>query len=210
MLQHTLIVGTTGSGKSWLENKLIERLHEDKAAQFILIDPKRVELKRWKGGPDCLAYAKDESGYRDAIVRAYDHMQLRFDQMEESDLTEYDGDPIYVVVDEMGVLMNGSSRDRRMYGSMLGDIAMAGRAARVFLVLCTQLPTRENLPNSIRDNMTNKVVLRLDDMGRARFVLGGGSAVGELPRYGAGYVKTPDMMHAQRMTTDEIIKALGV
>ena len=210
MLQHTLIVGTTGSGKSWLVNMIIEKLHGDDAARFIFIDPKRVELKKWKGGADCIAYAKDESGYRDAIVRAYDLMQLRFDKMEEEDVTEYQGPPVYVFVDEMGVLMNGSSRDRRMYGSLLGDIAMAGRAAKVFLVLCTQLPTRENLPNSIRDNMTNKVVLRLDDMGRARFVLGGGSAIGDLPRYGVGYVKTPDMMHPRRMDVSEIIEALDV
>lgn len=210
VLQHTLVVGTTGSGKSWLVNRIIEKLHESESARFILIDPKRVELKRWKTGADCIAYAKDESGYRDAILRAYDLMQLRFDKMEDEDEVEYQGDPVYVVVDEMGVLMNGSSRDRKLYGSLLGDIAMAGRAARVFLLLCTQIPTRENLPNSIRDNMTNKVVLRLDDMGRARFVLGGGSAVADLPRYGAGYVKTPDMMHPKRLTVDEIIESLGV
>ena len=80
------------------------------------------------------------------------------------------------------------------------------------MIPCTQVPIRRKILNEIRDSMTNKVVLRLDDMSRARFVLGTGMSdyIGALPRYGFGYVKTPDMDRPEKLDTDGIIKALEV
>lgn len=213
MLQHTLIVGTTGAGKSYLENAMIDKMMERHDAQFVMLDPKRTEL--WDYAPadgvDVLKYADTPADFYDAIMYAHTMMMMRFDKMKSKHIKEWDGMPIYVVVDEMGALMN-DRRHKKAYAELLGNIGMMGRAAKVFMILCTQVPTRQNVPNEIRDNMTNKVVLRLDDMSRARFVLGSGMSeyIGPLPRYGYGYVKTPDMDRPEKLDTDGIIKALEV
>lgn len=199
MLQHTLIVGTTGSGKSYLECMMVRRLVADHSARLVLVDPKRTELWEFADGPDTIAYSDDPQGHYDAIVRAYDQMNMRFGKMKREHQREYDGLPLYVFIDEAGALMN-DKRHRKAYTEMLGNIAMMGRSARVFIVWATQVPTRQNVPNEIRDNFPNKVVLRLDGMSRARYVFDcepqGGFA--QLPRYGQGYVRTPDMIEGPR------------
>lgn len=213
MLDHTLIVGTTGSGKSYLEGMMIRRMLAGHSARLVLVDPKRTELWEWAEEPDVVAYSDDPQGHYDAIVRAYDQMNLRFDRMRRDHVKVYDGLPLYVFIDEAGALMN-DKRHRKSYVEMLGNIAMMGRSARVFLVWATQVPTRQNVPNEVRDNFTNKVVLRLDVMGRARYVFGcepeGGFA--QLPRYGQGYVRTPDMLDGPRRMDvgTGMLKALGM
>jgi S-DNA-T family DNA segregation ATPase FtsK/SpoIIIE len=212
MLQHTLIVGTTGSGKSYTEHLIIDRMVADRSAQLVLVDPKRMELVDYAECDLTSKYADNPSTIYEAIVHAYDTTMVRFDSMRRDRVKEWQYLPLYVFVDEMGALMN-DPRHRKQYGTMLGDIAMMGRAARVFLVLCTQIPTRENLPNSIRDNMTNKVCLRLDDSSRARYVLGPGSSrwYEDLPRIGKAYVRTPDMIERpERIDVDYICKVLDV
>lgn len=63
---------------------------------------------------------------------------------------------------------------------------MMARAAKALMIPCAQVPIRRKILNEIRDSMTYKVVLRLDDMSRTRLVLGTGMSayVGLLPRYG--------------------------
>lgn len=211
MLQHTLIVGTTGAGKSYAERKIISDLLDGKKAQVILVDPKMMELIDFEGNPMCVMHAGNPSETHDAILRAYSEMKMRFDSMKQRKIREWDSLPLYLFVDEMGALMN-DHRHRREYGEVIGDITMMGRAARVFCILCTQVPTRENLPNSIRDNMTNKVCMRLDDSSRARFVLGtgNGGCYEDLPRHGKCYVKTPDMLRPERIDTDDVCRVLDV
>ena len=210
MLSHTLIVGTTGSGKSYTERLIIDRLVKERA-QLALVDPKMVELVDYSGYDYTYGYSDNASDTHSLIVKVYAEMMMRFDSMKEKHVKEWDGKPLYLFVDEMGALMN-DHRHRKEYGELLGDIGMMGRAARVFLVLCTQIPTRENIPNSIRDNMVNKVVLRLDDMARARFVLGTGTGqyLEDLPRIGKCYVKTPDMGRPERADVSDVCSMLDV
>ena len=51
MLGHTLLAGITGSGKSYAEHMMIETLIEQRAILY-LVDPKRVELGKYKGKGD--------------------------------------------------------------------------------------------------------------------------------------------------------------
>ncbi|MDD6567005.1 MAG: FtsK/SpoIIIE domain-containing protein [Parafannyhessea umbonata] len=215
MLQHTLIVGTTGAGKSYTERLILDRLVADKLSTFVLVDPKRVELADYAEGMNkrskCMAHAEDPSETYDAITSVYTQMMMRFDAMKRGKVREWEYGPLYLFVDEMGAIMN-DHRHRKMYAEMIGNITMMGRAARVFCVLATQVPTRENIPNSIRDNMTNKVCLRLDNPSRARYVFGPGFEFEQLPRVGKCYVQTPDILGAPKRVEvgDELMRVLDV
>ena len=65
-----LIAGVIGSGTSYTESKIIEKLKSDPDVQMVFIDPKKVELHQYKSLPNCLWYADDEQGIRE-IVRKY-------------------------------------------------------------------------------------------------------------------------------------------
>jgi DNA segregation ATPase FtsK/SpoIIIE-like protein len=58
---HLLIAGATGSGKSVIINGIIITAlqHSPAAVQFILIDPKRVELSEYRTLPHCIEYASE-------------------------------------------------------------------------------------------------------------------------------------------------------
>ena len=65
-----LIAGSTGSGKSVLINSLIyTALYKSpNRCQFVLIDPKRVELIDYKPLPHTISYNSEISGYFKSIT----------------------------------------------------------------------------------------------------------------------------------------------
>jgi len=211
MLASTLIVGTTGSGKSYFLNQILTKQAEDHSAMWVLIDPKRVELHKWtKSHPHNVLYYADSTGdFFAAVSCAYTQMMIRLDVMQQRGVKETDEAPIYVVVDEMALLM-ADSQHRKSYGEMLGKIAVIGRAAHVFVIACTQVPTRKNLPNELVDNITNSVVLRLRDMSRARYVFGPGFDFSHLPKYGVGYIMTTFDDQPRRMDTSDMLDEMEV
>ena len=212
MLASTLIVGTTGSGKSYFLNQILSKQAEENSAMWVLIDPKRVELHKWtkSHAQNVLYYADNTSDFYVAVNAAYSQMMIRLDVMQQKGITETDEKPIYVVVDEMALLMS-DRKHAKSYGEMLGKIAVIGRAAHVYVIACTQVPTRKSLPNELVDNITNSVVLRLRDMSRARYVFGPGfDFTGHLPAYGVGYLMSTFDDQPRRMDTSDMLEEMEV
>ena len=104
---HIVIGGTTGSGKSTLLHSIMwsALLHSPARYQFILIDLKGVELRRYKDLPHTIKYADDPDTAIEAIRIAETIMKKRLDDLKRSDEVFYDGNDIYLVIDEMAVLM---------------------------------------------------------------------------------------------------------
>ena len=97
---HLLIAGATGSGKSVLINGIMTTLlyQSPACARFILIDPKRVELAKYKSLPHTILHAgPDDMAH--ALREAVRLMDERFQSMEKRGLTMYDGPALYVIVD---------------------------------------------------------------------------------------------------------------
>ena len=184
---NTLIVGITGSGKSYLENLIIKNLLQDKDAMLVLIDPKMVELVEYQRTSKTLYYADDEDGIYDVLCDIYDTMMRRYTAMKATGAKATDEDPIFVCVDEMAALLQ--TERKREYVKMFGRLAMLGRAAGIHLILCTQVATQDVIPACIRDQMSNIVCLRQYNSGKYRFLLG--ENVTDLPEIGFAYIKKP-------------------
>lgn len=77
---HLLIAGATGSGKSVVINGLVyTALYDSPAAvQFILIDPKRVELVDYKILPHTLQYASEPGDMVQALEKAMEITEARY------------------------------------------------------------------------------------------------------------------------------------
>lgn len=195
MSYNTLIAGVIGAGKSYAEKRIIESLANDSNAQLVLIDPKKVELYEYRLLTNALWYADEEEAIYDTLCKVYDLMETRFSVMREKRQTVTDEPNVFVFIDEMAFLMQSSKK--KEYVRMLNQITLLGRAARIHLILCSQVSTQDVIPACIRDNMTNIVCLRQRDAGKYRYLLG--SFPGRLPMIGYTYVYTPNMERPEKI-----------
>jgi len=188
---HLLIAGRTGSGKSCVENGIIHSQLVKKTCndvQFILIDPKRVELSMWKTAPHTLFYAGDNMTERvQALNLAVRTIEHRFEYMDANRLRQYDGGKLIVVVDELADLLTTQKNDVLPLLQRVGQI---GRAARVMLICCTQCPTAQILSTQLRCNFDSILGLRTRSPQDSKNIVGV-KGCEKLPEHGQGYLVTP-------------------
>lgn len=187
---HLLIAGTTGSGKSVVINGLVYTAMYDSpaAVQFILIDPKRVELVDYKPLPHTLMYASEPGEMVEALEKAMEITESRYKAMQRQRVKKYPGGALYVIIDELADLMTTA---RRQVQPLIQRLAQIGRAANVHIIAATQCPLATVIPTPIKVNFDNRVALRTRSAQDSRNILGL-TGCELLPRYGQGYYMTPD------------------
>lgn len=186
---HLLIAGATGSGKSVVVNGIMVTAlyHSPAAVQFILIDPKRVELVDYKPLPHTLQYASEPGNMVEALNLAMTITEKRYKAMQRAREKKYSGGAVYVVIDELADLM---TTNRRQVQPLLQRLCQIGRAANVHVTAATQCPLSAVIPTPIKVNFDSRVGLRTRSRQDSRNILGvPGCEV--LPRYGQGYYMTP-------------------
>lgn len=191
---HLMIAGTTGSGKSVIINGLVYTalynfpFDTEDGAQFILIDPKRVELVKYKDLPHTLFYASEPSQMLYALQYAMSITERRYKAMQRVKSCKYNGGHVYVIIDEFADLMTTA---RRHVQPIIQRLAQIGRAAYVHIILATQCPIAKVIPTEIKVNFDARVGLRTRSAQDSRNILGV-TGCEALPRYGQGYYLTPD------------------
>lgn len=187
---HLLIAGATGSGKSVVINGLVYKAMYDSpaAVQFILIDPKRVELVDYKPLPHTLMYASEPGEMVEALEKAMEITESRYKAMQRQRVKKYPGGALYVIIDELADLMTTA---RRQVQPLIQRLAQVGRAANVHIIAATQCPLATVIPTPIKVNFDSRVALRTRSAQDSRNILGL-TGCELLPRYGQGYYMTPD------------------
>ena len=198
---HLLIAGCQGSGKSVLINGLINtllyRLPFDKAfgnnqdgAQLILIDPKRVELAAYAKLPHTLAHAAgfNPEAWVSALQKAVGIMDNRYSYMERAGLKKYDKGDLYVIIDEWAAVYKNGGRDAY---KLVMRLVSEGRAARVHVIMATQVPKANIIPTEIRENFDARFCLRTANAIQSRVIMEN-EGCESLPRFGQGFYVTPE------------------
>ena len=194
---HLLIAGATGSGKSVVINGLIDTLmyrlpfDKDGGAQLILIDPKKVELSQYKSLPHTLAHAAgyDPDAWVNALQQAVNIMDRRYNEMAKQGLKMYAKSDLYVVIDEWASIYK-SVNGKECY-RLLMRLTSEGRAARVHIILATQVPKANIIPTEIRENFAARLCLRTANSIQSRVIMEQDGCE-SLPRYGQGFYVTPE------------------
>lgn len=186
---HLLIAGATGSGKSVALNGIIHSLIMEESpfhVQFVLVDPKKVELSQYARLPHTVKYASEHPDIIRALQWAVDETDRRFSLMQTAGVKEYDGPHLYVVIDELADLMVSCKKETL---PLLQRLAQIGRAARVHVIACSQNILAQTIPTVLKCNFSTILGLRTCNAQQSRFLISatGCEMLPDPKREGKGY-----------------------
>ncbi|NQW21764.1 MAG: DNA translocase FtsK [Chloroflexi bacterium] len=166
-MPHTLVAGSTGSGKSVCMNAIITGLILTKTPlelRLIMIDPKRVELTPYQGIPHLYHPVIVEADRAVIVLRSLvDEMMGRFRQLEQAgvkNIASYNEKMdqrmpyLVILIDELADLMLTSAGDVER---LLVRLAQLGRATGVHLVVATQRPSVDVVTGLIKANFPSRI-----------------------------------------------------
>lgn len=178
---HILIAGATGSGKSVMMHSIACGLissNTPETAQFLMIDPKRVEMFDYNRSPLLFGgkvYEDLEESIK-VLEAVNDEMESRYFQLKYMNARSVEDIPkngtmprIYIFIDELSFLM---LKDKKKIEKLLSSIGMMGRAAGIHLILCTQHPDRKTITGTIQANITTVVALATRTAVDSRMIAG--------------------------------------
>jgi S-DNA-T family DNA segregation ATPase FtsK/SpoIIIE len=165
-----LVCGASGSGKSWSLRPLMARAVLAPDAHLVFIDGKGEEADGPWAGICRTAVEPDE--IRAVVAELHREMNRRRLEMKRRGISVWDGDTLYVVVDEGRVIL--SMGDKEVVQQLI-DISALGRSRRVVLCWATQYPvTSGSAPGAhpqIAANTDAKFALRVKNLTHAQVAL---------------------------------------
>jgi S-DNA-T family DNA segregation ATPase FtsK/SpoIIIE len=185
-MPHTLIAGTTGSGKSVCINSIILSILYKASptdVRLILIDPKMVELGGYNGIPHLLVpVVTDPRRAAGTLGWAVNEMEKRYKCFAENgvkDLKAYNElaktrddittmPKILIIIDELADLMMVSPKEVEDY---IIRLAQKARAAGVHLLLATQRPSVDVITGMIKTNIPSRIAFSVKDGMNSRIIL---------------------------------------
>lgn len=168
---HLLIAGATGSGKSVALNGILFTLltmHSPAQCEFVLIDPKKVELIQYAQLPHTVQYASESADIIRSLQWAVDATERRFSCMQQERVKEYPYGHLYVIIDELADLMTVLKKETL---PLLQRLAQIGRAARVHVIACTQNVMAVTIPTVLKCNFPTILGLRTATAQQSRFLV---------------------------------------
>ncbi|NTU72873.1 DNA translocase FtsK [Candidatus Roizmanbacteria bacterium] len=181
-MPHTLIAGTTGSGKSvmlnaWITTFLMRTKPEE--LRMILVDPKRVELALYNGIPHLLTEVIVEP---DKILKALSwtvsEMENRYKEFATVGVRNLEGfnalegvekkPYIVFVIDELADLMMFASSEAEDF---ITRIAQMARATGIHLVLATQRPSVDVITGLMKANIPTRLAFNVSSMVDSRVII---------------------------------------
>lgn len=214
---HLLVAGTTGSGKSVCINVMIASIlyrADPSEVRFLMIDPKRLELRVYNGIPHLIRpVISDAKESFNALKDAIGWMESRYKEFAKVGVRDIAGynqkvstpkPYILILIDELADLMMTAPRDIE---AILTRLAQMSRAVGIHLVLATQRPSVDIVTGLIKANFPARIAFQVAsktdsrtilDMNGAEKLLGKGDMLFLPPGTG-----TPDRLHGAYISTQE-------
>lgn len=192
---HTLIAGATKSGKSVLLRNLLYSIGETSTpqeARIVLIDPKMGQdyfafagMPHFYGGEDGNVWISQQPTAQELLQALVAEMEARTRHLSRNhceDLTQYQqlvGDPsspdwlprLWVFHDEFAMWMLDRNY-KQIVDATISQLAVMARSAGIHLVFATQRPSHDVVSVQTRNNLTNRLILKVLDEGSSNVALG--------------------------------------
>lgn len=192
---HVLIAGTTGAGKSVLENSILYSIlcncfpgnaDNGNGAKLVLLDPKKVELYMYKKLPHCIYYGDTLETIEQGLVMVRGLIDSRLATMQKRGQRKSAECPVYVFIDELVDLFT-STRAKEII-RLLSDSASISRATNVFFIVLTQSPSRKIIPAQFKLLFNCRVALFCNSAIESRQIIDDDTAT-QLPKHGYAIVQ---------------------
>ena len=184
---HTLIAGSTGSGKSVLMQSIILGIavtNTPKQARIVLIDPKQGvdyfafdELPHLEGG--IIDEQEQAIARLEALVAEMDRRYALFKSARVSNLAAYNVKagaderlPAYWVVHDEFAEWMLTDEYKSSVTSTVGRLGVKARAAGIYLIFAAQRPDANVVPVQLRSQLGNRLILKVDSEGTSEIALG--------------------------------------
>ncbi|MCP4541009.1 MAG: DNA translocase FtsK [Chloroflexi bacterium] len=186
-MPHLLIAGTTGSGKSVCINALIAALllqNTPADLEFLMIDPKRVELTGYNGIPHLqrakvVVEMERVTSVLRWVLEEMDRRYRGFSKAGATNIRDYNervaprlGDKrlpyIVVIIDELADLMMMAPQETER---SVCRIAQMARATGIHLVIATQRPSVDVVTGLIKANFPARIAFNVASSVDSRVIL---------------------------------------
>lgn len=184
---HTLIAGATGSGKSVLLRNLLLDIcatNTKELANIYLIDPKAgVDYFFIEDMPHLtegiIIDQQHSIAVLERLVAEMDNRYLKFREQKVSNLLAYNDKVspnerlpvLWLVHDEFAEWMLVNEY-KEAVSSVVQRLGVKARAAGIYLIFAAQRPDASVLPVQLRDNLGNRLILRVESVGTSEIALG--------------------------------------
>lgn len=192
-MPHLLIAGATGSGKTVCINSIVMSIlfnATPEEVNFIMIDPKKVELVSFSGLPHLLAPIvtnhKKVSGVLNWIIEEMERRYQSLAKVGVRDIHRYNskienhgisvGEQegheklpyIVLIIDELADLMSIASKEIE---DAITRLAQLSRAVGIHMILATQRPSVDVITGTIKANFPGRISFKVASKVDSRTVL---------------------------------------
>lgn len=182
-LQHMLVVGASGSGKSVFVHQLVWQLVHTApdVERVIIIDLKGgVEFARYLGHPRT-RLMWEFSDLAAVLAEINTLMEQRESVMRDRNLQNWPGGRVFIVIDEYAEIQSeidsAQTKNEKMLAQGIArNLVRIGRRARalgIVLVCALQKATTDAMDSALRANLNSRVCLRVNTRQFAASVLDG-------------------------------------
>lgn len=213
---HSLVAGATGSGKSVSIQSLlldIAATNPKELAQIVLIDPKMgvdyapLEALPHLREPIVIEKAR-AAAILDSLVQEMESRYQQFHNVRANNLTSFNAKAapesrlplIFLVHDEFADWMLDDAY-KKAVSAAVQRLGVKARAAGIHLIFAAQRPDKDVMPMQLRDNLGNRLILKVAseatskitlDRGGAELLLGKGHMAAKLTgEQGLVYAQAP-------------------
>lgn len=186
-MPHTLVAGTTGSGKSILMHNLITSLlfrNSPDELKLILIDPKRVEMNSYNSVPHLLTpVIVEPEKILSALKWAMAEMDRRYKLFQQvgvrniqgyNEMSGFQALPYIVIfIDELADLMMFAPVEVE---DAITRLAQLARATGIHLVIATQRPSVDVITGLMKANIPSRIAFNVSSMIDSRVIIDTGGA----------------------------------
>lgn len=197
-MPHLLVAGQTGSGKSVCINSVLASILLTRSphdCQWILIDPKMVELQMFSKVPHMMCPVVTDARHATQVLNwACEKMEGRYELMKdagvrnikgynklgEDELRERLGDNfnedrtprhlpyIVIVIDEMADLMMVSKKEAEQ---AITRLAQKSRAVGIHVIVATQRPSTDVITGVLKGNLPTRIAFQVASKIDSRVIL---------------------------------------
>ncbi len=185
-MPHTLIAGSTGSGKSVCINTIITSIiykAKPSEVKLLMIDPKVVELSVYNGIPHLLIpVVTDPKKAAGALAWAVQEMDNRYNLFAQKGVRDLKGfnalvekedgvgklPQILIIIDELADLMMVAAKEVE---DSICRLAQKARAAGMHLIIATQRPSVDVITGIIKANIPSRIAFAVSSQVDSRTIL---------------------------------------